>query len=260
MTAEPGRVGYERRGAVAHLTFDRPAARNAMTWDMYEQLEHRCEQVDDDPQVRVVVLRGAGGKAFVAGTDISQFLDFSDGEDGIAYEDRMDRIVGRLEAVEAPTVAVIDGWAVGGGLGIAAACDWRVATPAARFGIPIARTIGNCLSMETSARLVGLIGPTRTLQLLLGAGFIGAAEAAEAGLVTEIVEPERLDTHIDELTDRLASHAPLTMRAAKLAVRRLLLAAVPDGRDLVRSCYGSRDFAEGVQAFVDKRTPMWEGK
>lgn len=255
-----GVVRYESAGPVARITFDRPEARNAMTWSMYDQLADCCDRIEADRSVRVAVLRGAGGKAFVAGTDISQFRAFDGADDGVAYEQRMDSILGRLEAVRVPTIAVIDGWAVGGGLTIAACCDWRMATPAARFGVPIARTIGNCLSMRSYARLVALVGPTRTVQLLLGAGFFSAEQASDAGLVTEIVEPEALDARVEELCARLAGNAPLTMEATKRAVRRITLDNIPDGEDLVRMCYGSRDFREGVRAFVDKRDPTWEGE
>lgn len=255
-----GQVRYERDGKVVRLTFDRPDARNAMTWTMYQQLADACERLDDEQDVRVAVLRGEGGRAFVAGTDISQFQAFTSGEDGIAYEDRMDAIVEQLESVRVPTIAVIDGWAVGGGLNLAAACDWRIATAQARFGIPIARTIGNCLSMASYARLVALIGPTRTLQLMLGAGFFSAEEALSAGLLTEVVGLEGLDARVDELCGQLAANAPLTMYASKQAVRRIARGQVPDGEDLVRLCYGSRDFHEGVRAFVAKDAPTWRGR
>jgi enoyl-CoA hydratase len=255
-----GQVRYERDGKVVRLTFDRPDARNAMTWTMYQQLADACERLDDEQDVRVAVLRGEGGRAFVAGTDISQFQAFTSGEDGIAYEDRMDAIVEQLESVRVPTIAVIDGWAVGGGLNLAAACDWRIATAQARFGIPIARTIGNCLSMASYARLVALIGPTRTLQLMLGAGFFSAEEALSAGLLTEVVGLEGLDARVDEVCGQLAANAPLTMYASKQAVRRIARGQVPDGEDLVRLCYGSRDFHEGVRAFVAKDAPTWRGR
>ena len=159
MTDGAAEIVLERRGALAILTFNRPAAHNAMTWAMYDGLAAACDTVDADPELRVLVLRGAGGKAFVAGTDIPQFQAFRTGEDGIQYEQRMERVVGRLEAVAKPTVAAIAGVAAGSGAAIALACDLRYCTPESRIGVPIARTLGNCLSMTNYARLVDLLGP-----------------------------------------------------------------------------------------------------
>ncbi|MGH3341728.1 MAG: enoyl-CoA hydratase/isomerase family protein [Carbonactinosporaceae bacterium] len=247
-------------GAVATVTFNRPQARNAATWVMYEGLERACEQVDGDDGIRVLVLRGAGGKAFVAGTDITQFEDFRGAEDGLAYEERLDRIVGRLESVRVPTLAVIEGYAVGGGVSLAAACDLRVCTPDARFGVPIARTLGNCLSMRTYARLVDLLGTARTLHLIYTASFVTAEQALQAGLVAEVVTHDQLETRVAELTGQLSRHAPLTMQVTKEAIRRLRETSLPGGDDLVATCYGSDDFAEGVRAFVEKRDPRWTGR
>src|SRR6187200_2962478 len=152
---------YERRGAVALITFNRPQARNAMTFAMYEGLVARCDEIDADDDVRVVVFRGAGGRAFVSGTDIRQFLDFDSGRTGVEYEADIDRYVGRLDRLRTPAIALVEGYAVGAGLSIASACDLRVCTPDAQFGLPIARTLGNCLSMAGYARLVAILGEAR---------------------------------------------------------------------------------------------------
>jgi enoyl-CoA hydratase/carnithine racemase len=258
--SDAGDVRLERRGATAWLTFDRPEARNAMTFAMYESLHERCEEVDADGDVRAVVLRGAGGKAFVAGTDIAEFKAFESGEDGLEYEATIDRIVGRLESIAKPTVALIDGWCVGGGLALAAACDLRVCTPDAKLGMPIARTLGNCLSMENYARLAALIGPGRVKDLVFTARTVDAEEAVAIGLATEVVPAEGSEERVAELCERLAAHAPITLRATKEALRRLRSASLPDGDDLVREAYGSGDLARGVAAFGDKQVPEWRGE
>jgi len=244
-------VLHERRGPALWVTFNRPDARNAMTFAMYEALFEHCEQADAYDDVRVLVLRGAGGKAFVAGTDIRQFTAFESGEDGLEYEATIDRIVGRLEAVRKPTVALVDGYAMGSGLALSAACDLRICTPAARFGLPIARTVGNCLSMENYARLAALLGPARLKDIVFTARSIEPAEALSIGLATEVVDDA--EGRVAELCETLATHAPATLHATKEALRRLRTAAVPDGDDLVREAYASEDFRTMVAAFLAER-------
>jgi enoyl-CoA hydratase/carnithine racemase len=255
-----GEVRYRREGYVATVVFDRPAARNAMTWRMYEQLGEACARVRTDSEVRVAVFRGAGGKAFIAGTDIAQFQSFASADDGIAYEARMEGYIGAVEALPVPTLAAIEGFAIGGGLAIAAACDLRIATPGSRFGVPIARTLGNCLSIANCARLVAALGVARAKRVLLLAENLSAEEALAGGFLSEIVLPADLDRRIAELTDRLAHHAPITMRVSKEAIRRLIHAGPLTDDDLIRACYGSDDFRIGVRAFVDKKEPAWTGK
>lgn len=244
-------------GPVATATIDRPEARNAMTMAMYDALAAFCAEVDDNPEVRVAVLRGAGGRAFVAGTDIGHFRDFT-ADDGVAYERHIESVLARLEAVRVPTVAVVDGYATGGGLSIAAACDLRICTPNAKFGLPIARTLGNCVSMPTYARLVHLIGAARALHLIYTAGFVDGTEAVAIGLASELVDDA--DARLASLCEQLVGHAPLTMHASKIALRRLRDHDLPPDEDLVRLCYGSEDFREGVTAFLDKRNPRWQGR
>jgi enoyl-CoA hydratase/carnithine racemase len=247
-----------RDGPVLRVTFNRPAQRNAMTWEMYDGLAAACDEADADADIRAMVLRGAGDEAFVAGTDISHFTEFSGAEDGVAYEERIARVIGRLEGVRVPTVAAVSGYCVGGGLAIAAVCDIRVAAPGARFGVPIARTIGNCLSMNTYSLLVHHLGPARTLDMLLRARMLTAEEAHAAGFAAEVSDP--VDDAAEEVVRALLRNAPLTMWAAKEAVRRLRVAALPDGDDIVRTVFGSEDFRHGVECFLAKRRPSWSGR
>jgi enoyl-CoA hydratase/carnithine racemase len=255
-----GQVRVEREGAIARVVFDRPAARNAMTWTMYEQLNDACLRLRADATVRVVVFRGAGGKAFVAGTDIAQFLAFKTAEDGLAYEAKMEGYLDALESLPMPTLAVIEGLAVGGGLAIAACCDLRIATPGARFGVPIARTLGNCLSVTNCARLVMALGAARTKRILLLSEMLTAEEALAAGFLVAMPAPAEFDVRVAEICDRLVRNAPVTMRVSKEAIRRLLHAGLSDSDDLIRECYGSEDFRSGVQAFVEKREAQWSGR
>src|SRR6266852_3069327 len=196
-----GEVRATRSGDVVTVTFDRQAARNAMTWQMYQQLVDICTRLRTDDGVRVAVFRGAGGKSFIAGTDIAQFQAFRSGEDGIAYEAKMEGYLAGLEALPVPTLAVVEGFAIGGGLAIAACCDLRIGTPDARFGVPIARTLGNCLSVANYARLVAGLGASRAKRVLLLAENLSAEEALAGGLLSEIVEVPDLDRSIAELCD-----------------------------------------------------------
>jgi enoyl-CoA hydratase/carnithine racemase len=255
-----GKVRLSIENGVASILFDRPHARNAMTWSMYSELGVICERLRNDAAIRVTTFRGAGGAAFVAGTDIEQFRAFQSGEDGIAYERIVDQRIGQVEALPMPTIAIVEGWAMGGGLAIATACDFRIATPDARFGIPIARTLGNCISMANTARVVAALGVPRAKRMLLLAETLAAEELLSAGFLLDVVKAEELETAAAALADQLASHAPLSMSASKEAISRLTQAGLPDGQDLIRSCYGSRDFRTGIAAFLDKQRPAWSGR
>jgi enoyl-CoA hydratase len=248
---------------LAVLTFNRPEARNAMTWAMYDALVDACERVDHDDAVRVLVLKGAGGKAFAAGTDISQFQQFKTPKDGVDYEQHIADVLDRLERVAKPTLAQIEGVAVGAGCAIAAACDLRVATLESTFGIPIARTLGNCVTGTAFSRLVDLIGAGHAKDILFTGRLVPAAEAHTIGLVDRIATAEAIPSVVRELALQIASNAPLTVRATKELTRRLLAKrrlASPEARDLIEMCYGSADFKEGVAAFLAKRPPKWTGR
>ncbi|MBC7802163.1 MAG: enoyl-CoA hydratase/isomerase family protein [Gemmatimonadaceae bacterium] len=253
---------YRVTDGIAHVTFNRPQARNAMLFSMYERLEAICAEIDADRSIRALVLTGAGDKAFAAGTDISQFRAFKTPEDALGYEARIDRVLVALERVRVPTIAALNGACTGGGAGMAACCDLRIATTTLRFGFPIARTLGNCLSMSNYARLVALVGPARVKDLVFTARLIGAEEAKAAGLISEILpDAEALAARTQELAQLVASHAPLTLRATKEALRRLEARSQPGeaDRDLILMCYMSNDFREGMDAFLAKRPPVWTG-
>jgi enoyl-CoA hydratase/carnithine racemase len=253
---------YEVRDGIAFVTFNRPQARNAFTFAMYERLAEICAIADEDRSIKAMLLTGAGGKAFAAGTDISQFRAFKTPEDALDYESRIDRVLGTLERCRVPTIAAIAGACTGGGAGIAGCCDIRIAAGNARFGVPIARTLGNCMSMSNFSRFAALIGPARVKDMIFTARLIEAAEAKAIGLVNEVVEdPAGLMARAEEVTRMIAGHAPLTLQAAKEAIRRLQPRLSRDeGEDLLLMCYMSEDFREGMDAFLSKRPPNWKGK
>jgi enoyl-CoA hydratase/carnithine racemase len=255
-------VLFESTGHVAFLTFNRPEAKNAITFAMYDALAAACDKVDADPAIRVLVVRSIGD-AFAAGTDIQQFTTFKTRDDGIAYERRLDAVIDRLEGVGAATIAQVHGVAAGGGCAIALACDLRVCTPQAQFGMPIARTLGNCLSAANYARLVDLIGPARTKDLIFTARLLDASEAEALGLVSRIVDRPAIDDVVLELAATIAAHAPLTIRTTKETLRRLAASrrlSPADADDLIGACYTSDDFREGVSAFLAKRKPRFTGR
>ena len=252
-----------RQGAVRWVTFNRPEARNALTWNMYSRLIEVCEQVNGERDVRAMVLTGAGGKAFVAGTDISQFRDFKTAEDALEYEARGNLVMTALESVRVPTIAAIAGSCTGAGAAIAACCDIRIASPSARYGFPIARTLGNCLSMPNYARLSALIGFARLKDLIMRARLMDAVEMLACGLLSEVTaDEESLPERAQAMAEEVAAHAPLTLWATKQALRRVRDRLIPEGgdSDLIVACYTSSDFHEGVESFLAKRKPIWTGE
>ena len=250
-------VLWDIDGSIGTLTFNRPQARNALTWEMYDALVTACEQVDATPSLRIMVIRGAG-EAFAAGTDINQFRDFATGDDGVAYERRLDAIIDRVERVTRPTIALIDGPAVGGGCAIALACDLRLCTVRAKFGVPVARTLGNCLSMANTARLVDLIGPARTRDLLFTGRLIDAEEAMAAGLVTRMIGSDNIDAEVRMLALELSQRAVSTIAATKALLRTIRAhRCPPSADDIIAKCYASDEFKEGVAAFLAGRKPRW---
>ncbi len=253
---------YEIREGIGHVVFNRPAARNAFTLEMYRELADICADVPTDGSVSAIIMTGAGEKAFGSGTDMTQFRGFSKSEDAWEYEDKMDKVLSKIEGCQVPTIAAINGACTGGGAAIAACCDIRLSTPNLKFGFPIARTLGNCLSVNNLRRLSDLLGKGRVREIMLTARLIEADEALEIALVSEIAETtDILQIRAGKIAERIAANAPLTLRATKEGLRRLGDASSRiDDRDLIEMCYMSEDFKEGMEAFLAKRKPAWKGR
>jgi enoyl-CoA hydratase len=217
---------FDLHDGIGRVTFNRPQARNAFTFAMYERLQEICEQANKDRSIKVLVFQGAGDKAFASGTDINQFRAFTTPQHALNYEGRIDRVLGQLEQC------------------------------------PIARTLGNCLSMSNISRLTALVGPARVKDLIFTARLVGAEEAAGVGLLHEVVEDlPALQKRSEELAVLIAGNAPLTLSATKQALARLQRRlSREEGEDLILMCYMSKDFREGLDAFLNKRLPKWAGE
>lgn len=251
----------ERRGRVLWITVNRPAARNAMKLVMYDRLVELCGEINADDELRAVVLTGAGDRAFISGTDIAEFAAVVSADETVAYEHRLNGVMNAVENVRIPVIAAIAGACTGGGMSIATACDLRIATANSRFGFPVARTLGNCLSIPNYARLVDVVGPTAVKEMVYLAKLIEAERAYELGFLSEVVaDHAALVARAEELTATIAHNAPLTIRATKEALRRIAhLGRGAEDRDLIVSCYTSNDFREGMTAFFEKRPARWTG-
>lgn len=250
----------ERTGPILRITFNRVARHNAVTWEMYDALFEALQSANSDQELRAIVLRGAGDQAFVAGTEIRQFAEFTDESDGIKYERRVTEVINALEDIPVPTVAVISGFCIGAGLVLASVCDLRIATRSASFGMPIARTVGNCLSINSHSILVEHWGRSRLMDMVLRARMFSATEAVDIGFVNEICEVDDANAAADATIDRLQRHAPLTMWATKQSLTKLRRSALPDDLDIVSRVYNSVDFHQAVRAFVAKERVEWTGR
>jgi len=256
---------FEREGSIATVTFNRPQARNALTWGMYQALEDVCDSVEQDDQIKVLILRGAGDNAFVSGTAISQFTAFKTAHDAIGYEQKLERLISRLETVKKPTIAAIQGFAVGAGAALALVCDLRYCTPDSQIGFPIARTLGNCLTVAIHARIVDIVGTARTKELMFRARLVNADQALQLGLINEIFEANQLADQVRHIALEISHHAPITLQVTKEAIRRLQqhrrsIGEDILGEDLIVRAYMSEDFREGVAAFLSKRKPNFRGR
>lgn len=255
-----GRVEFSREGQVGQIVFDNQSSLNAMSFSMWRQLGAICADIAKDPTLRVVVLRGAGGKAFIAGTEIDEFLAFTDGKNGIAYEHEMDGHAAAVENLPQITIAAIQGFAVGGGLNVAFACDLRIATPGSKFGAPIGRSIGNALSNNAYARVAAHAGITQAKRMLLLGEMVSAEELLALGAINKVSEPQNFEAALAAMVQRAAENAPITSQVTKTAFWRLIYANLPDMDDLTLRAYGSADFKHGVRSFVDKaKTRNWTG-
>jgi len=256
-------VKFDVQDEIGLLTFDRPESRNALTFAMYEELFRISEEItqkvkNGDRSIKALVLTGSGDRAFAAGTDMSEFRDFSTEDQALGYERQMDRVLGTYELLPIPTIAAIRGACTGGGGAIAAASDLRYADSRLKFGFPMARTLGNCLSITNLSRLVSLLGQAKTREILLTARLIEAEEALSIGLITELVD-DPLQRALN-MAETLKTHSPLLMEASKEGLRRIReKMAEVEADDLIIKCYTSRDFHEGMDAFLSKRKPEWQG-
>ncbi|WP_295313375.1 enoyl-CoA hydratase/isomerase family protein [Roseobacter sp.] len=261
MTDQTPDLTEELRDGILWLAFNRPEARNALTFAMYERLAALCAGMATDGSVRAVVISGEGGKAFAAGTDMTQFRTFRTDQDALEYESRIDAVLEAVERCPVPTIAAIHGACTGGGASIAAACDIRITSERLKFGFPIARTLGNCLAAGNLARLTELMGAGRVREMIFTARLLDAEEALRIGLVSEVLADEdSLMTRATELAQHVGAMAPLTLRATKEALRRNRAATRVDDDDLIISCYMSDDFRTGMEAFLSKTKPEWSGK
>jgi enoyl-CoA hydratase len=252
---------YQVKDGVGRITFNRPEARNAFSFRMYDRFAEICKQAADDTSVKVLVLIGATEKAFAAGTDISEFKNFSTAQHALDYEARINGLLDAFERIPIPTIAAIAGVCTGGGSTIAACCDLRIGAANARFGVPIGRTLGNCLSMANYVRLAALLGPARVKEIIFTARLIDASEARAIGLLSEVLpDYASLQIRADELARTVASQAPLTLRVTKQALRLIKEKMTPEeDRNMILTCYMSEDFREGLDAFLNKRPPKWTG-
>ncbi len=255
---------FHAENQIGIITLNRPHRRNALTFAMYEQIRQICQLAgtDEDPhKLKVLIFRGGGDAAFAAGTDISQFKTFSGSQDAIDYEDMIESVLHEIENCQVPTIAALNGFVTGGGAAISACCALRIGSRDLRVGVPIAKTLGNCLAIANLRRFVSLIGEARTAYLLLTAQLIDADTALQAGFITECHDDkEAVDARAKELALSICQSAPLTTKASLVGLRRLRSATpLPEDHDLIKMCFGSADFKEGVSAFFEKRPAQWKG-
>lgn len=258
-----GTIRTEREGAIGWLIVDQQERRNAVSLEMWEQIPAAVAELDDDPEVRVVVVRGAGSEAFVAGADISQFEQQRVGPEADHYDRATAAGYAAMASALTPTVAMIHGPCVGGGLALALCCDIRYCDTAARFTIPAAK-LGVGYPVRGIEELMHVVGPSVAHEILLTAKLFDADHALRWGLVNEVLEPGELEGYVRDMAGRIAANAPLSQRVVKLAIRELVRPrdlADPAAVDAaIQACRDSDDYREGIRAFMEKRRPDFRGR
>ena len=262
-TPDDQRILTRRDGHVAHIVFNNPARHNAMSFSMWQGLHDRLAAFAAEPEIRVVVLSGAGGRAFVSGADISEFAGRRGSPETAAEYDRVaDAAEAAVPAFPKPILAKIDGYCLGGGLGLAIGCDMRICSDRSSFGIPAGR-LGLGYAYDGIARLARTVGPAAASEIFMTADRFGAADALRLGLVNRVLPTDRLDDEVDAMARAIAGNAPLTLAAFKAAMQCW---AAPDPHGIARvarmvdACYASNDYAEGRRAFAERRTPVFRGE
>lgn len=258
-----GEVRIERDGPIARMVFDHQERRNAITVDMWDAIPDVVQTLQEDSEVRVVIMRGGGSEAFVSGADISEFEKTRTGNAGRDYDALTARAFAALQGLEKPLIASIHGFCIGGGAAIALTADLRYAADDARFSVPPAR-LGLGYHTAGIQTLIRIVGFSETADLLFTGRRVDAHEARHIGLANEVFAKDSLDASVDELAQMISNNAPLTIRSAKISLQEL--AKLEAERDTVRindsieRCYQSEDFKEGVRAFLEKRKPKFSGK
>lgn len=253
----------EKSGDIARVIFNQPEKRNAVSLEMWEAVEAAVSGYAEDPEVRILILSGAGGKAFVSGADISKFESERASEEGVAhYNATTKRVYDMIEAFPKPTIAQIDGFCIGGGVALALCCDLRICGEGSQFAIPAAK-LGLGYGYPGIRRLVDVVGPAFAKEIFFTARRFDAAEASAMGLVNRVVEDGKVAEAAEETARMIAANAPMTVGAVKFIVGE----AVKDetARDLaecerrVKACFDSQDYIEGRRAFLEKRKPRFVG-
>lgn len=253
----------DRKGAVAWVTINNPERRNALSFEMFADLRSVLQRLDDDAAIRVIVISGAGGKAFVSGADISKFeTERSSAEQVVAYRDNADRTFDAVRHLATPTIAMIRGWCIGGGVNLAVNCDLRICDENAIFGIPAAR-LGLGYSLKYVRALVQVVGPAAASEMLLTARHYHASEALRIGLVHHVVQGP-LEDFTEACANEIAANAPLTLKQVKKAIEHLSSDPADLGEGaidrLVDACNASQDYVEGRRAFKERRPPRFQGR